>query len=186
MIGVVVVGTVADHDVRLPVADEARDPAAVLQRHHQLAVVVVEHLGLDAEDPRRVLGLRPPAQGQGPAGDDRVADVAVGHRHALDLVAEGGPLRSHAGRVQLAVVGMRAEGDDAQLAVRGGGRTYPGGRRHERRQRGQSRPETHLPCSRVADHAAASFFEPGGAAAHPPNPPRAARESIPLRAQLLF
>ncbi len=38
-----------DDDVGLPVADQPRDRAAVLQRRQQLTVVVVEHFGIDAE-----------------------------------------------------------------------------------------------------------------------------------------
>ena len=35
-------------------------------------------------------------------------------------MAQGGPARGGAGDLEFAVVGMRAEGDDAQLAVVGG------------------------------------------------------------------
>ena len=66
----------------------------------------------------RMLGgasaLGPAALGQGAARDHRMADVAVGHGDALELVAEGGPLGRHPARDELAVVGVGAEGDDAQ------------------------------------------------------------------------
>src|SRR5258707_1261940 len=131
----VVVRPVADADVGLPLADEARDLAPVLERHHQLAVVVVEYLGLDAEDLGRLLRFRAAAQGQWPARDAPVADVAVGDGHALELVPGRGPLGGHPGRVELAIVGMGAERDDAQDRPRRHGR----GRGPRRLRRGGRR-----------------------------------------------
>ena len=66
VVGVVVVGAVAHHDVGLPLADEPRDRPAVLQRGQQFAVVDVQHLGGDAEDV--VPPVRPPPCGGAPAG----------------------------------------------------------------------------------------------------------------------
>jgi hypothetical protein len=122
---------VAHHDVRLPVANQAGHGAAVLERGHQLAVVDVEHLGLDAEDLGALLhfGVAPP--GQRPAGALEVADVAVGHGDELHLVPGRGPQGGHAAGLELGVVGVRAEGDDPERALRP--------RRRLRRLRGRLR-----------------------------------------------
>ena len=109
----------AEHDVRLPVADEPRHLLAVLQRRHELAVMDVEDLVLDPEDPRALRHLRLAALRERPAGHGEVADVAVGHRHELHLGAFRGPQRRHAAGLQLRIVGVRAEGDDPE---RTGGR----------------------------------------------------------------
>src|SRR5207249_6966734 len=76
------------------------------------------------------------------------------HRHALELVAERGPFRGHSPRIQLAVVGVRAEVDDAQLAVGRGRRRRARPRRggQERGDGGHARRETAPPGSRVAGH----------------------------------
>ena len=55
----------------------------------------------------------PPAR-ERTAGLAPVADVAVGDRDELDLVAERRPLGGGAGDPELAVVGMRAECDDPE------------------------------------------------------------------------
>jgi len=49
MIGMIIVGARSQHHVGLPLADQAHDRAAVLQRRHQFAVMDVEQLaGLEA------------------------------------------------------------------------------------------------------------------------------------------
>ena len=96
MIRVIVVRPMAQHDVGLPVADEARDGLAILERRRQLAVVDVEHFVLDAEDARAVGDLRLAPLGERPAGHLEVSDVAVGHRDELHFVAARGPQRGHA------------------------------------------------------------------------------------------
>ena len=55
--------------------------------------------------------------GQRSAGHSPVADVAVGDRDELDVMAQRGPLGRHAAGLELAVVRMRAKADDPQLAV---------------------------------------------------------------------
>ena len=119
MVGVVVVGPVGDHDVGLPLADLAGDRPAVLQRRQQLAVVDVQHLGLDAQDLGASLDLGGAAAGEVRAGHLVVADVAVGHADELDLVARAWPSARGPAGLELAVVGMGAEDDDPERA--GGG-----------------------------------------------------------------
>ena len=89
------------------------DPA-VFQGRQQLAVVDIEHLGLDAQDLGALLDLGRPAASEDGAGHLVVADVAVGHADELDLVAQLGPPRGRAAGFELAVVGMGAEDDDPQ------------------------------------------------------------------------
>ena len=57
----------AHDDVGLPVADEARHLAG-LEGRHQLPVMDVEHVGLDAEDLRALVDLRLAALRERPAG----------------------------------------------------------------------------------------------------------------------
>ena len=68
VVGVVVVGPGRDHHVGLPLADLPGDRPAVLQGRHQLAVVDVEHLGLDAQDLGALLDLGGAAAGEDGAG----------------------------------------------------------------------------------------------------------------------
>jgi hypothetical protein len=112
----------AHDDVRLPVADQARDGAPVLERGHELAVVDVEDLVLDAEDLGALGDLRLAPLGQRAARHCEVPHVAVRGGDELHLVAGCRPQGRDAGSLQLGVVGMGAEGDDAQgllLRLRG-------------------------------------------------------------------
>ena len=112
----------------------------VLQRGQQFAVVNVEHLGRDAQQLRRLLHLGRAALRQRSARDLPVADVAVGDRDELDVMPERRPLGGHARRLELGIVGMRAEANDAQLAV-GVFSAGRGGRSRESGQHGeQQRP----------------------------------------------
>jgi len=146
MIGVVVVRAMAQDDVGLPVADQAGDRAAVLERGHELAVVNVEHLVLDAENARAFGDFGLAALRERPAGLLEVADVAVGHGDELHLVAACGPERRHAARLELGIVGMGAEGDDAQRLTRWlSGCGLPGDERQQRdgQDRQTNRHATH-------------------------------------------
>ena len=113
----VIVGPVAHDDVGLPLADEPGDLLPVLQRRHQLAVVDVEHRALDAEDLPALGHFRLPPLRQRAAGLFEMADIAVGHGDELDLVPGRRPHRRHAARLELGVVGMRAEGDYAEWSL---------------------------------------------------------------------
>jgi hypothetical protein len=78
------------------------------------------------------------AEGQGSAGLEPVADVAVGDGDQLHVVSFGGPHRGDAADLDLAIIRVGAEADDAQLAVirgrrRGGGQKESAGR-HEGKQ----------------------------------------------------
>ena len=119
MIGMVIPRPVRQDDVGLPFADQAGDLLARLEIRHQLAVVDVEDVRLDAEllVARRDLGLAPLRQRA--ARLREVSDVAVGQRHQLDLVSLRGHQRCRAPELQLGIVWMRAERDDAQRAWRG-------------------------------------------------------------------
>ena len=104
----------AHDDVGLPVADETGDGAAILECGLELAVMDVEHVGGDAQDARALLHFVVAALRQRAAGLAEVADVAVGHRDELHLVALRCPERGHACRFQLGVVRVGAKGNDAQ------------------------------------------------------------------------
>jgi hypothetical protein len=132
VVGVVIVRPVTEHDVRLPVANEPRNGAAVLHRRLQLAVVDVEHLRGDAKNLGDRLDFRGPPARQGPTRLAPVPDVSIRDRDELDLVTESRPLGGGPGEPQLVVVGVRAKGDHPQLAVLGGGRRDGSDKRGER------------------------------------------------------
>jgi len=111
----VVVRARGDHEVGLPLADPADHLPAHGERRLQLAVVVVEHLVLgDPQPPPGLLRLGPPPLRERAAALGLVPGVAVRQRDELDRVALRGPQRGRAARVEVAVVGMGAEHDDAQ------------------------------------------------------------------------
>jgi hypothetical protein len=76
--------------------------------------VNVEHLGLDPENTRALLHFGLPAPRERTTGHGEMADVAVGHRHELHLVAPGRPLGRDAAGLQLSIIRVRTEGDDPQ------------------------------------------------------------------------
>src|SRR5206468_12636817 len=69
----------------------------------------------------RGLDFRLASPGEGGPGLAPVADVAVGHGDELDLVSLGRPHRADARGLQLAIVRVRAEADDAKRFVGGNG-----------------------------------------------------------------
>jgi len=136
MVGMIVPRTMRDDDVRLPLADDADDLLPVLQRRHQFAIVNVEHLSLCADEGIRFFHFGEPPLRQRSTRRLPVADVAIGHRHELHVMAEFYPLRRRAARSVLCIIRMCAEDDDAQLAIvalrSGDGRKREG----ERQERG--------------------------------------------------
>ena len=142
VVRVVVVRPVADDDVGLPVANLARERATRFEVHLELAIVDVEHVRGDPENPRALLDFLVPADGERPTRLAEVTDVAIGRRDELHLVALRRPQRRNAGGLQLGVIGMRAKDDDAQLARRGGlhcgDRCSAKGKDEERDRRKQS------------------------------------------------
>ena len=119
MVRMVVVGARGNHDVGFPLPYGADDLAARFERGHQLAIVVVEDLVLgDAEAARRLLRLQIPAPGQGAASHRLVAGVAVGDGEELDGVAGSGELDGRAAELDVAIVRVGADGEDAQLGRR--------------------------------------------------------------------
>ena len=118
MVRVVIVGAVAHDDVGLPIADQARDCPAILERRRELAVVDVHDGRFDAEDPGALGHFRRSAASQRAAGLLEVTNVAVGHRHELHLVPLSRPQRRHSTGLELGIVWMRAEGDYSQRSRR--------------------------------------------------------------------
>ena len=108
-----------EHEVGVPLADQPGERAAVFQRRLQLAVVIVEDDALDAEHLVGLLDFGLAADGERAARLAPVADVAVGHGDEEHVMPELGPARGRAAGLNLAVVGMRAERDDAELAIGG-------------------------------------------------------------------
>jgi hypothetical protein len=120
-------------------ADQPRERAAVLQRRFEFAVVDVEHHALDAEDLVRLVHLGLAPFRQRPARFAPVADVTIrdgDEEHVMPLLR---PQRGGAADLDLAIIRMRAEGNDAQLAVvrrhLDAGNLGEGGRGAERQDR---------------------------------------------------
>ena len=115
MIGVIVVGTRRQYNIRIPLADLPDHLLAHLERGQQLSVVIIEDCVLDAQTARRFLGLGEPALGKSGAVQCLMARIAVGDGHELHRVPGGGKERGGTRRADVAIVGMRAEGDDPNL-----------------------------------------------------------------------
>ena len=128
VVGMIVVGAMADDDVGLPLADETDDFAAVLQCRLQLAVVNVEDLHGDAQHFCRRFHFGFAPQEQGPSGLPPVTNVAIGDGNELHAMPLPRPQSSGAAGSDFAIVRVCAEADDAEFAILGrhGGR----GREH--------------------------------------------------------
>jgi len=83
--------------------------------------MIVEHLGFDAEDLGGFLDLRPAAQGERSARGTPMADVTVSDRDEFDFVSVRSPFSGDARGLEFGIIRMRAEADDAELAVLIGG-----------------------------------------------------------------
>src|SRR5262249_21343808 len=98
-------------------ADQPRDLFAIFQCRHQLAIVIVEHLAMSPEQLVGTLHFRQTPSRQRTASHGEMADVAVGHRHQLDMMSQCRPLGGGAADLDLAIVRMGRERDDGGLAV---------------------------------------------------------------------
>src|SRR5437867_6572031 len=117
MVGMIIIGPMAEHDVGFPLPNEAGKHAAIFEGGKQFAVMNVENDALHAENLVRSLHFVAPAQGQGAAGFAPMADIAIGHRHEQDMMAFFRPHGSCATYLKFAVIRMRPETDDAEFAV---------------------------------------------------------------------
>jgi len=125
----VVIGSVADHQIGLPLADEPAEGPAIIHGHHELAIVDVQDLRRRAQDLRALHDFGGAAPGERPSGHGPVSDVAVGAGNKLDVMPIRGPLGRSPSRRDLAVVRMCAEANDAQFAIVGWQRAPFDGRR---------------------------------------------------------
>jgi hypothetical protein len=105
---------VREDDVGLPVANQVRNFLARFEIGHQLAVVDIEHVGVDAERLVARLDFGLPPLRQRTARHGEVSDVAVGQRHEFHLRTLRGEQRARPRELQLRVIWMRAERDDVQ------------------------------------------------------------------------
>ena len=87
--------------------------------------MVVEHLVFDADSPCGLLCFGTAAHGERASTQGLMASVAVGQRNEFHFVAERGVLSGQSSRAQVAVVRMRAEGDDAYRFILGLRRQSP-------------------------------------------------------------
>src|SRR5262245_33836611 len=117
MIGVIVIGSGCDHDIRLPLANLSDDLFTNLQGRQELAVVVIEHLILDADASSCFLSLGTPAISEFLTVLRLMSSVAICDRYKLHLVAERCIFRGKATGSLVAVVRMGPKGDHAHRLV---------------------------------------------------------------------
>ena len=114
----VVVRPRCEDEIGVPQADLPNDVLARLQRRDQLAVVIVERDVFDAGPPARLTCFLTPPRGECAPAFGLVTGVAIGDRYEPHAMTELGQLDGRAAGALVAIVGMGAEGDDVQPAVR--------------------------------------------------------------------
>ena len=115
MVGMVVVGAMSDDHISLPLADGADDLAANVEGRREFPVVILHHLVLgDAEAAGGLLRFGATAVGQDLAAHFVVAGIAIGDADEFHLVAHFGEHHGGAAELDVAVVGMGPDGDDAE------------------------------------------------------------------------
>ncbi len=124
----IIIGARRDDNVSLPLANLARNRAAVFQGRQQFAIVNVEDFGLDPQDLGAALHFGGSPSSQDGACHLIVANVAVGHAHELDLVPELDPARGGSTGREFAVVRMGPENDDLKRFFDGRARFSSAGR----------------------------------------------------------
>jgi hypothetical protein len=119
MVRVIIVGAMADYDIRAPFANEPANCSPILHCHHQLAVMDIEHFYLVSQNLSAFAHFSCAAQRKRSACHSPMAHISVRARNEFYVVALGGPLCRGPGRAELAVVRVSTENNDSQLAVRG-------------------------------------------------------------------
>jgi hypothetical protein len=106
---------VREDNVGLPVANHVRNLLARLEISHEFAVVDIEDVSGNAKLGMAGFDLRLAPLRERTAGHREVPDVTVGHGNQLDFVSLRREERGGPRELQLGVVWMRAEGNNAQL-----------------------------------------------------------------------
>jgi hypothetical protein len=114
MIGMIVIRAMAENDVGLPFADQPRKSAAVLDSREKLTIVNIEDLGGDAKDLGATLDFRRTTQRELSSAHGKMADIAIGRRHELDVVARRGPLGGNTARLEFAVIRMGSKCNNSE------------------------------------------------------------------------
>ncbi len=117
VVRVVVVRSGREDDIGVPLSDESDDGSAVFEGGGDFAVVDIEDLGGGAEDFGAGFDFASASEGEWSAGLAPVSDVAVGGGDEFDVVSLGGVEGADAADLQFAVIGVRAEAEDAEFAV---------------------------------------------------------------------
>jgi hypothetical protein len=136
---VIIVGTMGDDDVGLPLADQPRDGLMILNGRLQRPVMVIEDLEVGADELGAVFDLGPPAMNELGPRLFLVADVPVRHGHEFDGTTRGDPESGRPGRPGLAIIGVRPEADDPRLPVVNRCRSAPAGKGAGHQDRDQKR-----------------------------------------------
>ena len=117
MVRVVIVRAVREHQIGFPVADQPGNRASIFERRFQLAIVNVEHLDRRAPALGTLFDLGRSTQGERSAGHVPVADVAIRDRDQLHMMPGLRPHRCRAAALELGIIRVSSEGDDAEFAV---------------------------------------------------------------------
>ncbi len=117
MIWMIIVGSMTDHEIGLPIADQTANRPAIFHGDHEFPVVDIEDLNLVSEDFSASLNLRGAPPGQGSSGQAPMTNVAIGARYEFDVVAEGSPFRSGSPGAEFTIVRVCPEDDGPQFPV---------------------------------------------------------------------
>ena len=119
VVGMIVVGAVGDDDVGFPFADGADDLAANIEGGDEFAVVVVENLILfDAEPFEGFLSFEVAAFGEGATAHFVMTGITVSDGQEFYDVTHLGEESGGSAHLDVAIVGVRADGEDAKFLLR--------------------------------------------------------------------
>jgi hypothetical protein len=114
MIGVIIVGSMRQEQVRLEIAYETDELLPCFEGRQQTAVGMVEYIIAGADDGGGGLSLGAATSDKRLAAQDVMAGAAVGDADELDLVAKSPPARGSAAGLVVGIVGVSAQDKNAE------------------------------------------------------------------------
>ena len=105
------------NQIRVPLADLADNLLPDFERREQLGIVIVEHNILDSDTLAGFPRFVSPAPGESSSSLALMAGVAVGHGDKSHVMPHGRPFGAYSGGAAVAIVRVRAEGDDVDLSL---------------------------------------------------------------------
>src|ERR1041384_3357986 len=117
MVRVIIVGSRGQHDIGIPLTYFSDDLQSYIETRYQLAVVIIEHIVSNAESLTRFLCFGIPALRKLAATFRLVTGIAVSNCYKLHSIAELRKQYRGTARILIAVVGMCADHNNADLVV---------------------------------------------------------------------